>query len=390
MSDIKLTFILLNGICFLTFLFGGRLLSRAKNEQEYFRNGFLLILIYAIVHGLRFGRDIDWNLYYLRYKSIGESLNNEDYEPLFSFICHSLYNLEVPYHVFIFLQCAFLMFTILVLLRNYRKYIVFIIPPLLMLIEANDNFIRWYLALSFFFLSLDAYFHKKWKYVALWMLVACMIHVGAILFMPFLIAMNMLDKWLFPPRFAVILLVLSTFAVSLTSLSFLTQISNLLLSSGIVGNNMRVESYLMHTEDIINGDFGRIGYMDRLLSTNIKMLLSFVPAIWFAPKYIKQLCYGHFVYNLFLFGAIAHPLFSTVEIFNRYSQILIFFSCIVCGAYFYYSWQNRFRLPKIYFAIALISFLASIWSGLSLLWRYESDLDMMFIWNSGNRNYLTW
>lgn len=388
MSNIEFTFILLNGMCFLTFLFWGRLLSRAKNEREYFRNGFVLILIYAIVHGLRFGRDIDWNLYYFRYKSIGENLNNEDYEPLFSLICYSLYNLGIPYHVFIFLQCAFLMFTILVLLRNNRKYAAFVFPLLLPLIHTNDCYIRWWFAISFIFLAIDSYINKKTVWAVVWFVCSILIHFGVIVFAPILFMASYINKIAVPPKLAILLIVISTFAISLSSFTFLVNISSQLLNYGLGGDNAKAETYLMSTQDLINGDFGRLGYYERSISNKIRFLISCVPAIWFMHKYIDNVKYGRFFYNVFVMGAFVKPVFL-VEILDRYASALSFFSCIICGAYFFYVWNSRHTKSFVVLIITLMSLFASVWPGLSIAWSFERDLEMMYMWNCGNRTYLT-
>ena len=47
--------------------------------------------------GLRFGREIDYNLYYERYNEIGQDITKSTYEPVFNVICWSLNQVGIPY-----------------------------------------------------------------------------------------------------------------------------------------------------------------------------------------------------------------------------------------------------------------------------------------------------
>lgn len=389
MSDVKLTFILLNGICFLAFLLGGRMLAHAKNTRDYYLKGAFLILIYTIVHGLRFGRDIDWNIYYLRYKSIGESLNNEDYEPLFSIICHVFYNLGISYYIFIFLQCAFLMFSIIVLLKNYKKYAVFITPLLLPLIHTNDCYIRWWFAVSFVFLAIDGFLNRRYVKTTIFLIASLLIHYGVVVFVPIFFVASFVGKFVISPKIATILIIISSFVVSLSSFTFLVNLSTQLLGYGIGAGNEKAEIYLTSTQDLIDGDFGRLGYYSRSISNKLRFIISVIPAIWFMREYVDKIKFGRFFYNLFVIGSILKPVFL-VEILDRYASFLSFFSCIVCGVFFYYVWKYRYTKPIIVTSVSLLSFAAAVWPGLSIAWSFDSDLSMMYIWNSGNRTYLPW
>lgn len=387
MSDIITTYILINGFCFFVFLFYGKILAKKGTFKEYYLASIFPILTYALTYGLRFGRDIDWNLYYFRYKALGESLHNEDYEFLFSMLCHLFYNIGIPYYMFIFLQCAFLMFTILVFLRNFRQYLPFILPLLLPLISTNDCYIRWWFAFSFFILSLNSYLHKNNAWALLWFLCAFFIHFGIIVLAPIIVFAPFINRRTIPPIIAIVLMFATSFILSLSSFTFLTYLSSQFLGLGLVGSGEKADIYLNSTQDLINGDLGRLGLYERSIMNKIRPLIAFIPTVYFMRNYIDKIKYGIFFYNLFVIGAILRPI-CLVEILDRYASSFAFFSCVVCGVYFYQAYKNRNTQSLLYFIIAMLGLFVSVWPTLSLLWKTENVFDMMFIWDAGGRNYL--
>lgn len=386
MSDIRVTYLLINGFCFVIFLIYGMVLAQKQDKKGYYLACIFPILTYAITYGLRFGRAVDWNLYYFRYKEIGENLDNT-YEVLFSLVCYVLYNIGIPYHIFIFLQCAFLMFSIFVFLRNFRQYLVFIVPLLLPLIVSNANYIRWWFAFSFFLLSLNSYLHGKNIWAILWFVCATAVHFGIILLAPVILLSPLINKAAIPPLLAIVLMVATSFVINLSSFTFLINLSSHILGSGLVEGG-KTEIYLNSVNDLINGDFGRVGIFDRTFTNKIRPLLAFIPSVLFMRNYINQIRYGTFFYNLFVVGAILQPIFI-VEILDRYASAFAFFSCIICGIYFYHAYKYKHTQPFVYLAIAMLGFFALVYPSLSILWIPTNDLEMMFIWNSGNRTHLS-
>ena len=82
MSDIKLIYILLKILLFIVFCFSGSWLSKAKTNKSYWMIAIVPMLAFAIIEGLRFGRLIDYNVYYFRYIDLGEGIE-QFYELLF-------------------------------------------------------------------------------------------------------------------------------------------------------------------------------------------------------------------------------------------------------------------------------------------------------------------
>lgn len=389
MSDIRLMFIVLNMLELLVFCICGHVLSKTRTNGEYWRKALVPILAYAVVTGLRFGREIDWNVYYYRYIGMGKDINFPDSAGLvFRYICNILYNIGIPYHIFIMLQCIFLIYTILLLVKNYKKQAAFILPTILTLIALNDNFIRWYVAVSFFLLSINYMINNKKRAMIIWFVVSFLSHYGIILFLPLLIFENWVNKLTFNKYILVALLFASCFILKMSQLSFISSIADMIVGTG--GDMGTASSYLNSTDALINGERGNLGIEDR----GIKDLLHFLaaaPIIFFAQGYVKRYHYGLFFFNLFAIGAITFPLFTSIEILGRYSQALYLFAMIVGGILFYEIRKQGVKSSLIALTFCFISFSFLIAQNAYNTFTYSNEYRMLFMWDAnGQETVPTW
>ena len=125
MSDIKITYIILETLLFIIFLISGYLLSKAKNNSLYWKIALMPIISFAVISGLRFGRDIDYNVYYMNYTF---SSKNDEMEFLFRNIVNIFNAFKIPYYVFVLFCSTFLITSFIYFLSKYKKAIVFILP----------------------------------------------------------------------------------------------------------------------------------------------------------------------------------------------------------------------------------------------------------------------
>lgn len=389
MSDIKFTYIVLKLLELLIFCIFGYVLSQTKSKKEYWTKASIPILAYAIITGLRFGRWVDWNMYYFRYVNLGQNISSEEYEPLFEWICNILYNIGVPYPGFIMLQCLFFMFTILLIVSNYKKYATFILPLILPLIVYNENYIRWYLAVSFFFLSINSMLNGKTKWMYIWFLCAPLCHSGIILFLPILIARDWLNKHTIDRNIAVSLLFITCFFASISHFTFIISIAKWFVDLGL-GDAGGILKYLNSVEVLINGEFGHLGIRNQQISSIIRFFICTALIIWLVKDRISNLHYGTFFYSLFVIGAIVYTPFGTIEIFNRYSLTLYLFSMIPVGLLLSEVLQNRKKVSIAMKSICLICLLlimrSYVLSIVDLSNKQEDTL--LFIWDANGRDFL--
>lgn len=387
MSDIQLNFIILKSIEAIVFLLYGKILSHTKTSRDYWKKAFVPILTYSLIEGLRFGRYIDWNLYYFRYQSLGENINSEDYEIIFRLICHLSYQIGIPYFLFITFQCTFLITSVFLLLKNFQNKIYFIVPIIITGLMPNEMFIRWYLAFSFMLISIHYIINNNKIKSYIFIVCASLTHIGFLMFIPFLFFYKVLNKYTIPPKISSIVFIISSLILTISSLSSLTYISDFLLTIGIGNINDKMSTYLEDTEDLISGNWGKVGIMEQSIATRIRDVIALLPAIYFGKKTMTKYKYGFFIYNMFVLGAIINPLFQLVEILNRIASSLRSFSIICCGIV-YYEYIIVSKKYKIFIcSICILSFLCAVWPHVSDIFK-RTEKYTMFIWDANGKNYL--
>ena len=383
---IKFIYIILKLIELGVFFVFGKKIIHSKTNKEYLLASIIPIFTYSIIEGLRFGRLIDWNVYYFRYNQLGINVEYLDYEPLFRYICYFLNLLGVSYPWFIFLQCLFFITTVFIFLKNYKDYITYAVPLILICSTGNEMFIRWFLGFSFILLSLNSLINKRYIWTFFWFICAICCHSGLIIWAVFILFFKYLNKYTLRPLYSIILLFITSFILSLSDLTFITQITSFL--SPIIGESLSTGKYLDETESLLSGTWGKVGIMEHPLTFNIRLFIMYAPVVFFGKEVLLRYKYGLFFYNLLTIGAIFSPLFSLIEIFDRMVSSLIFFFCLVGGIFYYEKLNFKIKkTEKMTYLIALISLLFSIYPYFSdMLWR--STNEMMFIWNANGRNFL--
>ena len=386
MSDIRFIYILLKLILFFIFCCGGFMLSKTTTRRSYWTTAIIPILAFAIVEGLRFGRLIDYNLYYFRYIDIGQG-GDQFYELMFSVICYVLYNCGIPYHIFIFLQCLFLIYATLLFFENYKGAVKYALPIVLGLYILNENFIRWYLAFSFILLSINSTIKEKKAWAWIWAICGVLTHFGFFFYLIILLGKGLLNRVTIKPIISTGLVLISTFFITITEIGgFIVLVSNLFLKLGIGSLSDGLNIRLSQSADLVSGYVGTMGMMETSFMGNIRYILSCLPGIYWGRKYMQTYKNGIYIYNLFIIGAIFNPLLSMVEMLGRISSSLLMFLSIVSGVVFIKKLNNRSHI--VIFILCLLSFLSSCWPSISIAFAYSRDIDMMFIWDANGRNYL--
>lgn len=387
MSDIKIIFVFLKVIELIVFIVSGYILWKLKSNKKYWKIAIYPIVTYAIVEGLRFGRLIDWNQYYLRYNEIGNNINSLDYEPLFKGILYISYNLGIPYYIFICLQTTFLIICIFILIKKYKNAIIFIVPLILFETSSNEQLIRWYLGFSFILLSINELTNKNKIKTYFFLYCATLIHIGFWIFFPFIFFSKVFNKRTIPPFISISLFFATSFLLNLSDMLFISTITESIVSANL-GLNEKVTSYLHASERLMSGEWGYVGIMDINLSGKIRYFLAYAPTILFAKRYCSNYSYGIFFYNLFVIGAILSPLFLLVEIFDRIIKVFLFFSIIANGLFFYNTLKYRKTISKYLLIIISVSYLCNIYPNISNALRRTQDITMLYIWNANGREYI--
>lgn len=386
-DNVLIRFVLLKFALVLSTFVAGYLMSRSKNSKQYWKGAFVVIAAFTVVEGLRFGRLIDWNIYYIHYQEIGKGVSERNLEPLFQLICKSLYLLGVPYWGFIALQCSFLMYSCCLLFQECKRCAFWILPPLICLLYMNENFIRWYLAASFFFVSLYYLQKEKKLWMAVYFVAAVACHSGIIVFSPIFLLSKYLDKYLFDKKIVAAIFLLFTFFLSISQLSFIVSLASFFSKIGL-GNLGNIGGYLNSANYLINGrGAADLGFFYRSFSNQMRLVLEFLPIILLAPKFVKQYRFGMLFYNVFVIGAIFDPVFNMVEILGRFSNVMLFFASIVGGIVYYHAIILK-QVSKNVRIFCILSFICGVWPSISIAFANHSVYEMMYIWDSGHMEYL--
>ncbi len=390
MSDIKFTFILLKIFELFIFTIYGYILSRTKTNKEYWFKASVPIIVYTLIEGLRFGRLVDWNIYYFGFLYNGERSDRVDFEPLFALLGRISYDLGIPYFFVITIQCLFVIFAVFIVLKHYRKYLTYALPVLLFLLLNAEQFIRWYIGFAFFLLSVNSIINNNKRFSIIWLVCACLCHSGIVVIAPIIIFAKRIDKISISPKIAFYLFFSTIFIFSISDLTFLISGANFLLSKGLGGDANVLSRYLSNIELLINGEFGRFGYMfERNIFGNLRLLIGYGPLIWYGKDMVRNVPYGMFMYNVFVLGAIVYPMFSTVEIFNRYSDAFMFFSLIVSGIFYYNFFVKRVKVSFVIFLLVCSSFFMQYAPCVENIFNRTDDKTMKFIWDAKpGENYI--
>ena len=184
-------------------------------------------------------------------------------EPIYHFLFYLFNSIGVPYFIVISFQVALFMFSFLLVAKHFKNCLYYVLPLLPVVAQSNDNYIRWYLAVSFALISL--YFllsDNKKKYIKciLAFIVGVLIHNGTLLLLAFIPVYYFGRKKHIPITISVITVFLSVFVVSISIMSFLSEIA---LSVYYLGGNslqdVRLSTYLLKVSGMVTEGYGITG-----------------------------------------------------------------------------------------------------------------------------------
>lgn len=377
MSDIELRFIILRLLLAFCFLCSGYFLTRAQDKGRYWLVALFPIISFAIVSGLRFGRDIDYNAYYFFFVNKNEY---ESMEPLFSWIVQWFHMFDLPYYVFVLFCSTALITSFLYFLYPFRKTAFFLLP-LFLGFMGIENLIRWYLAFSFVLIGTPYLVRKNYITSFLLFLASYFIHSGMIIVTISIAGFYFFaNKHKFNSKAALLLFILTLFLGSTSTLITLSSYLNYLpfLTSE------KELHYLERAQDIASGGMGT-GIYERSVSNNVRLLICFGVPLLFSPTFFR---YKKFVwlFNLAVFSIVLMPLFSLVEIFNRVSDSLMFFSYLFVSIVIYKSTSVERKNTKV--ILLFLVWIVALYPIFTRNFNDSKDSQKLFLWDSKNMNYL--
>ena len=372
---IKITYIVIKLIEFFIFFVVGKEISKLKDDKSYWSTALPAIITFALVDGLRYMRMTDYEGNLWRY-GLTDANFYQDSDILYSFAMYFCKITGIGFTGFMILQAAFLIFAIFVLLKRYKECAIYALPIVLPLICMNENFTRWFAAISFIFISYNNFIDKKYYKAGLYTICAALTHFAIILIIPLFLLHRIMDKKTIPLFISTPLLIFMTMFSNISSFGFIIIIANLILDTGIA-DGTSLAGHLRMMEALLAGNYLQMGFIETSMGVKIINLIKYLPIVIFGAKIATEKKYIAF-YNLAIIGIIFNPLLSQVELLSRYTLILVIFMFIVASMYF----KEAFKKQGLEFYCALISLFLFIYPQISLIFFRGPDNQILFIWDS--------
>lgn len=286
--------------------------------------GMVAILAYTLNEGLRFGRGIDYNLYWQCYLDFARGLDTHQnigfivIQKLFLFF-------NLPFQALVmFMSFMFILGTLL-MMKHYREVVVFALPLWALFSKGTvENMVRWYLAFSFIMIGLSFLMshekRSKHKYL-LFCFIGCTIHYA-------IFPIPLVFYFLYFRKTPLISPIKVIFAFAIISIffetSFMLRFVGVVNYLGTISEKFSVYSENAEfwlTNNALGTDSSNIGAINILFCVFLA-IVGYKSSIQAGEKYV-------FAYNLFLIGFMFRGLTVRVELLGRFDHIFFFYRAIV-------------------------------------------------------------
>lgn len=348
---------------------------------------FIGILAFTLNEGLRFGRWIDYNNYYMFYE---EALlpNQERFdEPLFVFLCRFVDAIGGQFQWLIMFMSFMLIFAGSIFIRQYKEVSKYAFPFFAVFSYFGaENLVRWYLAFSFFLIALSYLLNSKRskKVVFLFFLysfVSVNFHFGMVMIIPLFVGIYLI-KWIVHPILSISIYIS---LLLLFKVKIMSQLVTLINVFSVMGG--RMESYADNAEYwLTSSALGLEGGSSFLgIATTALYFLCIIVGWNLVPLFDKKYQYA---YNLFTLGFLMNPISSKIEILDRIDQLFLLFIFIVLAYVVRYTIEkNVFPGYKFLPFVGLMIILNFGRVELSKPFKRKTT-QLLYIWDKNGREYL--
>lgn len=388
----KLIYVVFLLSCFILSFYSGKRAASTRTTKEYWKACLPAILLFSSFYGLRFGRLVDYNLYFDRYTGLGKSLLysegiGDTYEFGFAHLCHFLAGIGVPYQLFIFLCALLFILSLTALLRPYKQSLAFSFPILYFYNGALEMLIRWCLGVPFLLLAVALLERRGCKfsfktlaiYAAL-SLAACSMHSGLIVLA---VAFYLLSfvRFTIKPVWIFILILITEFVASTQIFLVFSDMLRLLNISD------RAEFYIDRFDDSMLHGFKGNGLRVASFINKIKNIVIFTFPLYLTNVILRKYKVSTFFFNIWALGVILQPLLSQAEILDRMMAVQLLFMSVVLAPALHHTiknWSSEPLYVKVHFVLC-VGFIAYtiIRSTIEREWFEE-----LFIWDADGRDTL--
>lgn len=377
---IRIIYITLLFLMILVLFYSGQALK--KNYRIFSNAGIAALSVYTINEGLRFGRGIDYSLYWRSYDQFAAGWDSSK-EIAFDLLRTCFIYFGSPFQALVIFMSFMFILGLLSIMRQYRNILPIALPlfALYSLYEV-ENMVRWYLAYSIFLIGLsylleEGKINRKFIYFSG---LACLFHYA---FVPIPIIFYFVYRnkgILFRPfiSFSIFLAVYLFFETEIM-LSLTEPINFITASTGTFENYSDRAEYWLTSGYADNYVSGILGWGQILFLFTVTFA-GYKPVQKLGRNYI-------FAYNLFIIGMILLPIAKKIELVLRYQQTFYFFQAVVIAAsiYMHFIWK-RVKLHYLFLCSTLLIYLNScrIYVSNPLNGNIKK---YMYVWDKTNENY---
>ena len=309
-------------LAIILFYYGKRISHKPINF--YWKLSFVPILAFTIEEGLRWGRNIDWCVYYDVYNDYLQGFSS-NHEILFQLIwrLYALFNL--PYPIIIASCSCLLIFAIFYFTKAYKSVSYILIPFIVFSCAGTaTNLIRWYMGFSFLLIAIRLYQEGK-NFLAI-LLAICSVctHIGLIVAIPVFYVLLTYNKILFKPFSAIVISVLFSVLFDPAIMGKFSFIFDIFKGFD------RFDTYASDAAGWLTGEGQNADSERRSIGA---LLMANIPLwVYILVGYnVSQNLHLAKIYNLMLVGIYLKNTASGLELMGRFAYLFEPFICVIAS-----------------------------------------------------------
>ena len=360
----------------------GRLILRSKSKKQVVLSSFLGIFAYTLNEGLRWGRGVDYNLYYYGYYDIIKGYESS-LEYLYQMVCKILGYFGADWQIMVALMSFILILSVYKFLDNFKLVLPYALPAFAFFCIQAETLMRWYLAFSFILISISIYLksgvNKKWQ-ILIYCLIGVGFHNAISIVIPFFYLILLIKKPIIKPIYAVIIYLLIGFLFSTEIMTNFSTYMNL-FTFGIRFEHYQANADYWLTRGYVEGETDAF--------ENLKFSLFWIVLVYLGYKIcqVENVNYTR-IYNLFVLGFILNPAYHQIELLNRYGQLFLLFQfLIVAYVIKYFVVEKLIKIPKLVLLLCVLIMLN--YSRQIFVYPFFDKTDhYLYIWDRNGRETL--
>ena len=395
MSEIKLTFALLFFFTIVVLYMNGKKIKYLPDDAtfvKYIKISMPSIIVYTLNEGLRFGRGIDYNLYAKDYfYNVGNSYF-VDGDLAFRYVGIFLQSLGLPFQAFVILMSFFLIFSVVIFIRNVKDCAPFALPSFLFLFySVTENLMRWFFGFSFILIGFsyivaDNKSIRNYVFFAVYSIISFFFHYGLILVPIVYIILIQFKRPILKPFFSILLFILVGVFFQPKMLLFfkdyLIGIFGFLLEERSSVYTSNIDQWLTSGSSILSLSFSIFSSKHIIGLYIVNIVLGYKLCKYLNKQYIV-------LYNFFLVGFIIFPAAKQIELLLRYQYLLSIYQFIILGYIIdFYFVSKKVQLNKILYLLSIVVYLYFTLSIVRGWFVYNPEYKHLYIWNSNGEKFL--